>query len=153
MNWALGRYRQSVLDFVSAAGLGGVETDGQFEGIPCYDTTGDHEHNGIAGGFHYQLEATLAFNRALKALGAYQTGADAYAYSGANKWNHADTDAFGQLALWEQQTVGRLSVRLLRLSARLLRLICTLIAIIRTLIASIRTLTAIIRTLIAIIRA
>ncbi len=141
-----------MLDFVSAAGLGGVETDGQFEGIPCYDTTGDHEHNGIAGGFHYQLEATLAFNRALKALGAYQTGADAYAYSGANKWNHADTDAFGQLALWEQQTVGRLSARSLQLSARLLRLILTLIAIIRTLIASIRTLTAIIRTLIAIIR-
>ena len=47
---------------------------------------------------------------ALKALGLYQTGADAYSFSGANKWNHADTDQFGRLPLWEQQTVGRMYI-------------------------------------------
>lgn len=37
-----------------------------------------------------------------------QTGADAYAFSGANKWNHADTDAFGRLPFWPRMTVGRM---------------------------------------------
>ena len=37
---------------------------------------------------------------------AYQTGADAsYFWHGANRWNHADTDAFGGLPLWEMHTV------------------------------------------------
>lgn len=97
--------------------MGGLETDGQFESIPCADTGGDHHHNGLEGGWHYGIEATregehrgpqggpalgvtprgpagephlpvtyrggvvsaqatLAFNRQLKAQGAYQTGAD-----------------------------------------------------------------------------
>ena len=43
-------------------------------------------------------------------LPADQTGADAYRYSGANRWNHADTDAFGHLPLWEQHEVGRMYV-------------------------------------------
>ena len=72
--------------------MGGLETDGQFESIACADEGGDHHHNGVAGGWHYGIEATLAFNVQLKALGAYQTGADGYCFSGANKWNHADTD-------------------------------------------------------------
>jgi hypothetical protein len=56
----------------------GLETDGQFENIPCADDTGDHHHNGIDGGWSYGIEATLNFNIQLKALGVYQTGADAY---------------------------------------------------------------------------
>ena len=36
-------YRQAVLDFIADVGLGGLETDGQFEGIPCADEHGDHE--------------------------------------------------------------------------------------------------------------
>ena len=41
---------------------------------------------------------------------SWPTGADAYRWSGANRWNHADTDAFGRLGLWEQHTVGRMYV-------------------------------------------
>jgi hypothetical protein len=33
-----------------------------------------------------------------------------YVWSGANKWNHADTDAFGQLPLWEMMDVGRMYI-------------------------------------------
>eukprot|EP00041_Stephanoeca_diplocostata_P018937 m.401003 g.401003 ORF g.401003 m.401003 type:complete len:152 (+) comp21164_c0_seq14:1606-2061(+) len=46
-------YRQAVLSFIKEVGLGGLETDGQFESIPCADTSGDHHHNGIAGGWSY----------------------------------------------------------------------------------------------------
>ena len=53
---------------------------------------------------------TIEFNVQLKTLGLYQTGADAYFWSGANKWNHADTDAFTELPLWEQMTVGRMYI-------------------------------------------
>lgn len=101
-------YSESVLRFIKQTGLGGLETDGQYEDIPCWDSGGDHYHNGIAGGYSYGLKATLDFNIKLKALGVYQTGADAYRYSGANRWNHADTDAFGHLPLWEQHEVGRM---------------------------------------------
>ena len=104
------RYRANVLSFIKETGMGGLETDGQYEGYSCADTTGDHHHNGIAGGWSYQLQTTLDFNVALKGLGAYQTGADAYVFSGANKWNHADTDAFGRLPFWPRLTVGRMYI-------------------------------------------
>lgn len=98
-------YRRSALKFMVDVGLSGIETDGQFESIPCADNEADHDHrhNGIAGGWSYGLQATLDFNIAVKGLGGYQTGADAYCFSGANKWNHADTDAFGRLPLWENR--------------------------------------------------
>ena len=38
-----------------------------------------------------------AFNKKLKSLGIYQTGADGYVWSGAQRWNHADTDQFTRL--------------------------------------------------------
>ena len=104
------RYRSNVLGFIRETGMTGLETDGQYEGYSCADETHDHHHNGIAGGWSYQLETTLEFNIALKALGVYQTGADAYVFSGANKWNHADTDAFGHLPFWPRLTVGRMYI-------------------------------------------
>ena len=67
----------------------------QYESIPCSDTSGDHHHNGIAGGYSYGMKAARDFNRDLKALGVFQTGADAYFWSGANRWNHADTGGCG----------------------------------------------------------
>jgi hypothetical protein len=82
-------YRASVLNFATQVGLEGVETDGQFEGAACSDTGGDHEHNGLRGSWDAQTAATAGFNAGLKALGLYQTGADAYLWSGANSWNHA----------------------------------------------------------------
>ena len=85
-------------------------SDGEFEGIPCSDSSGDHYHNGIDGGWSYGLAATLEFNQQLKLLGAYQTSADAYYWSGVNKWNFADTDAFSDLSLWEQTNVGRMYI-------------------------------------------
>ena len=101
-------YRQSVLDFVQQTGMMGVETDGQYENAYCGDTGGDHHHNGGAGSWHAQMAATTQFNIDLKAIGGYQTGADAYMWSGANKWNHADTDAgYGLGSLWERLSVGR----------------------------------------------
>ena len=103
-------YRKEVLDFVVDVGLGGIETDGQFEGLACADESHGHHHNGLAGGWAAQLQVTLDFNRALKARGLYQTGADGYVFSGAQRYNHADTDAFGRLPLWERSTVGRLYV-------------------------------------------
>lgn len=103
-------YRSLVLDFVHDVGLVGLETDGQFEGIACADESHDHHHNGLAGGWSHQMEATLSFNKQLKGMGIYQTGADGYAWSGAQRWNHADTDAFSKLPLWEQFTVGRMYV-------------------------------------------
>jgi hypothetical protein len=60
---------ESVLAFIRETGMGGLETDGQYEDIPCADTSGDHYHNGIAGGYSYGLKATLDFNIKLKALG------------------------------------------------------------------------------------
>ena len=95
-------YRRKVLAFIKEVGMGGLETDGQYEDIPCADSGGDHHHNGIAGGYSYGIQAALDFNHELKNLGAYQTGADAYFWSGADRWNHADTDAFSHLPLWEQ---------------------------------------------------
>jgi hypothetical protein len=86
-------YRQSILDFARAVGLSGVETDGQYENAACMDGTGDHHHNGLIGSWDAQIQVTADFNAALKGLGIYQTGADAYWMSGANRWNHADTDA------------------------------------------------------------
>ena len=77
-------YRQSVLDFVSAAGLTGVETDGQYEDYACADAGGDHHHNGLDGSWDVQMAATATFNEQLKQLDVYQTGADAYLFSGAN---------------------------------------------------------------------
>lgn len=101
-------YRQSVLDFVQATGMIGVETDGQYENAYCGDDSGDHHHNGGIGSWHSQMTATADFNKALKAIGGYQTGADAYMWSGANKWNHADTDAgYSLSSLWERLSVGR----------------------------------------------
>eukprot|EP00756_Hemistasia_phaeocysticola_P051771 Hpha_TRINITY_DN26949_c0_g1::TRINITY_DN26949_c0_g1_i1::g.24849::m.24849 len=104
------RYRSSLLEFISTVGMTGIETDGQYENIPCTDTGGDHYHNGVHGAYHFGLGATLDFNKALKVRGWYQTGADGYSYSGVNKWNHADTDAFGHLPLWEQHEVGRMYI-------------------------------------------
>lgn len=66
--------------------------------------------SGIHGSYSRQIQSTLDFNKALKGLGVYQTGADAYAFSGANKWNHADTDAFGHLPFWPRATVGRMYI-------------------------------------------
>lgn len=86
-------YRQSILDFAAEVGLAGIETDGQYENAPCADTGGDHHHDGVDGSWDAQIRATATFNAALKAGGLYQTGADAYWMSGANRWNHADTDA------------------------------------------------------------
>ena len=77
-------YRQSVLDFVKAVGLTGVETDGQYEDYACADAGGDHHHNGLVGSWDAQMAATASFNEQLKQLGVYQTGADAYLFSGAN---------------------------------------------------------------------
>jgi hypothetical protein len=104
------QWRADVLAFMGEVGLSGLETDGQYEGAQCADTHGDHRHNGIKGGWSYQIQAALDFNANLKAIGAYQTGADAYYWHGANRWNHADTDAFGGLPLWEMHTVGRMYV-------------------------------------------
>ena len=147
------RYKRNVLNFIKETGMQGLETDGQCaswhlfvvslsltvvdrvradEGYSCEDESGDHHHNGIKGAFTAQIESTLDFNVALKGLGVYQTGADAYAFSGANKcahalhqdvscmqsdrvsttgrWNHADTDAFGRLPFWPRLTVGRMYV-------------------------------------------
>jgi hypothetical protein len=59
---------------------------GADEGYSCADDSHDHHHNGIEGAWSYQLQTTLEFNKALKRLGVYQTGADAYVFSGANKW-------------------------------------------------------------------
>lgn len=103
-------YREATLAFLKETGFSGMETDGQYESIPCADTGGDHHHNGIAGGWSSGIQVTLDFNAKLKGLVLYQTGADGYCFSGANKWNHADTDAFGHLPLWEQQTVGRMYI-------------------------------------------
>ena len=101
-------YRQSILDFVDEVGLSGVETDGQYENAACGDDSGDHHHNGVIGSWDAQLDATLHFNEAMKAKGIYQTGADAYWQSGANRWNHADTDAGYSLnRLWDRLNVGR----------------------------------------------
>ena len=74
-------YRQHALDFVRATNLSGVETDGQYENAFCgdEDEAGDHHHSGGAGSYDAQLKATIEFNVALKALGLYQTGADACA--------------------------------------------------------------------------
>eukprot|EP00039_Didymoeca_costata_P012855 m.187247 g.187247 ORF g.187247 m.187247 type:complete len:783 (+) comp15603_c1_seq4:121-2469(+) len=108
-DWHAG-YREAVLNFIQETGMTGLETDGQYESIPCADTGGDHHHNGIEGGWSYGLKATLDFNMKLKGLGVYQTGADGYCFSGANKWNHADTDAFGHLPIWESMTVGRMYI-------------------------------------------
>jgi hypothetical protein len=93
-------YRKSVLDFVVATGMVGVETDGQYENAYCGDDTGDHHHSGGAGSWHAQVQATAGFNTALKAIGGYQTGADAYWWSGANKWNHAVGYCFSPLLPW-----------------------------------------------------
>ena len=57
-DWHAG-YRAAVLDFLNETGMGGIETDGQFEGIPCADVSGDHHHNGIEGGFSHGLAVTL----------------------------------------------------------------------------------------------
>ena len=54
------QYREQVLDFIEAVGLGGLETDGQFEGIACADESHDHHHNGLAGGWSAQMEVTLS---------------------------------------------------------------------------------------------
>ena len=61
-------YRQSVLDFVTETGMIGVETDGQYEGAYCGDTSGDHHHNGGVGSWHAQMQATAQGNVALKAI-------------------------------------------------------------------------------------
>jgi hypothetical protein len=82
-------YRQRVLAFAAKVGFYGVETDGQFEGASCSDPT--HQHHGLDNSFDAQLKATQRFNNQLKARGLYQTGADAYVFSGANRWNAADT--------------------------------------------------------------
>ena len=82
-------YRQRVLTFAAKVGFYGVETDGQFEGASCSDPT--HSHHGVSNSFDAQLKATQRFNNQLKARGLYQTGADAYVFSGANRWNAADT--------------------------------------------------------------
>lgn len=110
-------YKKNVLAFIKETGMQGLETDGQYEGYACEDASGDHNHNGIHGSFARQIQSTLDFNEALKVLkvgpdqvGVYQTGADAYAFSGANKWNHADTDAFGRLPFWPRMTVGRMYI-------------------------------------------
>ena len=101
-------YRANVLAFAAAVNLSGVETDGQYENAYCGDDSGDHRHGGGAGAFDAQLKATLEFNAALKAQGLYQTGADAYATSGANLWNHADTDAGYSLPLLlDRLLIGR----------------------------------------------
>ena len=101
-------YRGHALAFIAATNLSGIETDGQYENAYCGDSGGDHRHNGGAGAFDAQLKATLEFNVALKGLGLYQTGADAYSQSGANLWNHADTDAgYGLGSLWDRLTIGR----------------------------------------------
>jgi len=105
-----GEYRADVLNFVQLVGLTGIETDGEYESIPCTDDSHDHHHNGVEGGYHYGLMTTLSFNENCKALGLYHTGADAYVFSGVNRWNHADTDAFGQLPLWQNTIVGRFYV-------------------------------------------
>jgi len=104
------KYRQAVLQFIRDTGLTGLETDGQYEAIPCADKHGDHHHNGIEGGWAVGTDVTREFNVQLKVLGLYQTGADAYSFSGSNKWNHADTDAFSHLPTWEQFTVGRMYI-------------------------------------------
>lgn len=103
-------YKKNVLAFIKETGMQGLETDGQYEGYACADESGDHHHNGLHGSFSRQIESTLDFNKALKGIGVYQTGADAYAFSGANKWNHADTDAFGRLPFWPRATVGRMYI-------------------------------------------
>jgi hypothetical protein len=101
-------YRQSVLEFASAVGLSSVETDGQFEGAACADNSGDHNHNGLVGSWDAQMWATANFNADLKAENLYQTGADAYWMSGANRWNHADTDAGYSLPnFFDRINVGR----------------------------------------------
>jgi hypothetical protein len=82
-------YRESVLQFISEVGLTGVETDGQYEDYPCADDSGDHHHNGLEGSWDAQMAATASFNERMKYFGIYQTGADAYLFSGANFWNHA----------------------------------------------------------------
>jgi hypothetical protein len=82
-------YRASVLQFITEVGLSGVETDGQYEDYPCADSGGDHHHNGLEGSWDAQMAATAVFNEQMKGLGIYQTGADAYLFSGANLWNHA----------------------------------------------------------------
>ena len=82
-------YRQRVLTFAAKVGFYGIETDGQFEGASCSDPA--HSHHGVANSFDAQLKATQRFNNQLKARGLYQTGADAYVFTGANRWNAADT--------------------------------------------------------------
>ena len=77
-------YRARVLAFIADVGLGGLETDGQYEGAACTDQGHDHRHNGVAGSWAAQLEATRGFNRALKALGVEAIALQADA---------ADTDA------------------------------------------------------------
>lgn len=100
-------YRQNVLNFIKQVGLGGLETDGQYEGLSCSDSTGDHRHAGVEGSWHAQLMSTLQFNSALKELQVFQTGADAYMFSGANRWNHADTDAGYNRPFWDALQIGR----------------------------------------------
>ena len=93
-------YRAHVLNFTQFVGLEGIETDGQYENAPCADTSGDHRHNGVAGSWQAQMFATADFNEKVKLQGLYQSGADAYEWSGANQWNHADTDAGFGLPIW-----------------------------------------------------
>ena len=101
-------YRQRVLAFAAKVGFYGVETDGEFEGGSCSDPS--HDHHGVHGAFDAQLKVTQRFNAQLKARGMYQTGADAYVFSGANRWNAADTDE----VIWriddvvEWSTLGRM---------------------------------------------
>ena len=102
-------YRKEVLDFVVDVGLGGIETDGQFEGLACADESHGHHHNGLAGGWAAQL-GDARLQPGPQGQGLYQTGSDGYVFSGAQRYNHADTDAFGRLPLWERSTVGRLYV-------------------------------------------
>jgi hypothetical protein len=80
-------FAASILEFSADVGLMGVETDGEYEFASCSDETHDHHHNGVAGSWDRQLNSTLGFNAALKQRGLYQTGADAYYWSGAQSWN------------------------------------------------------------------
>ena len=52
-------YRADVLEFLNKTKLGGIETDGQFEGTACADKTHDHHHNGVAGGTSVYYYPTL----------------------------------------------------------------------------------------------
>ncbi|MFA6240497.1 MAG: hypothetical protein WC655_06190, partial [Candidatus Hydrogenedentales bacterium] len=106
--WSDGYFKR-VLNFMDAAGMDIIETDGPFHGDTCASTTHDH-HRGYEDSQLRQWQRCGGFYQECRKRGIYINTPDVYYFTGSNKCAMGYRETNFSLPRWRQILIARQNI-------------------------------------------